>query len=222
MEVTSGYLIEMTFERMYREYIKSFSKERFKKEFPDARPVPLEQMHGKYRGIGRVPLEPWSEKLERFRGDDLFNEPSENEVDAAIFMQELEDSGKSEVGLIFSLEDAVKIFEMITPPVEREIIWVRRMDKNDKPPTNTIVLGYEPIWCYENSWSPVLDNDAFFRYYHVFDPEDPDESIAKSHFARLNKNGLFDTPENAQEYADTFSSVPEDEQPKHIVEIRGF
>jgi len=221
MEITSGYLIEKTFERMYREYVDAFSYERFKKEYPYAKPLPLKKMRGEYRGIARDPLEPWSEKLERFRGEHIFIEPSKNEIKAAIFMQELEDAGKSNGFYIFSLEDAVKMFEMITPPVEREIIWVRRMDKNDKPPANTVILGYEPNQL-DSDLTLGISMIAFFRYYHVFDPEDPDESIAKSHFARLNKNGLFDTPENAQEYADTFSSVPEDEQPKHIVEIRGF
>jgi hypothetical protein len=222
MEVTSGYLIEKIFERKYREYLETFIKERFRKEYPNAKPLPLEQMPGKYRGIDREPLEPWSERLERFRGEDIFVEPSKNEVSAAIFLQELQDSGKSDGEFIFSLNDAIRVFEMISQPIEREIVWVRLMNKNDSPPAKTIVLGYEPVAIFWKHWSGFLGNIGFFRYYITPFMESPDGLRSKTHFDRLNISGLFDTPEGAQDYADTFSSLSEHEQPKYIAEVRAL
>jgi len=173
-------------------------------------------MPRRYRGVARNPIEPWNEI---FRGAGLFDEPTEQELAAWLFMTELRESGKAEGFFILVLDDARKLFGMIQPPVEREIIWARRMDRADPPPPETVVLGYEPIDFYGDFTSLIADV-AFFSCCRTPDIEDPDGMRAKVHYARLNKWGLFDTPTHAQEYADSFPSLPEHERPDHIAEAR--
>jgi len=77
MEVTSGFLVVKTFERMYRDYLIKFEK--YKRISPELTydPIPLEQMPGKYRGVARNPIVPW---LEEFRGSGMIEEPTEQEL----------------------------------------------------------------------------------------------------------------------------------------------
>jgi len=219
-EVTSGFLIVKTFERMCREYLSSFEK--YRHADPDRKvtydPIPLEQMPGKYRGVSRDPIQPWHEC---FRGAGVFEEPTEQELAAWLFLTELTDSGKAEGWFIFAQDDARKLFEMIQPPVEWEIIWARRMDKADAPPSETVILGYEPI-DFDGDFTSLITCVVFFRYRLTTDIDDPDGNRAKVHYARLNKWGLFETPAHAQEYADSFPLLPEHERPRHIVEVRAF
>lgn len=216
MEYSAGFLIVKTFERMYREYQIKFEKYRQARPGIARGPKPLEQMPGKYRGVAREPFEPWNED---FRGMGLFDEPTEQELAANLFINELCESGKAEGFFIFAMDDARKLFGMIRPPVEREIIWARRMDRADPPPPETIVLGYEPIDFY-GDFSSLIAGVAFFLRSLNATIDDPDGMRAKVHYARLNKWGLFDTPVHAQEYLDSFPLLPEHERPDHIVEVR--
>jgi len=183
MEFSAGFLIVKTFERMYRDYLISFGKLRQSNSDFTQDPIPLEQMPGKYRGVARNPMEPWHEI---FRGSGLFDEPTEQELAANLFMNELCESGKAEGFFIFKLDDARKLFGMIQPPVEREIIWARHMDRADPPPPETIVLGYEPIDFY-GDFSSLIAGLLFFRYSWNATIDDPDGTRAKVHYARLNK-----------------------------------
>jgi hypothetical protein len=45
--------------------------------------------------------------------------------------------------MILALEDARQVLKKIEPPVEREIIWTRRMDADDQAPTGMVLLGYD-------------------------------------------------------------------------------
>ena len=204
MEVTAGFLVVKTFERMYRQYLTKF-KEWWQVEHPNDEHILLEQMPGKYRGVARDPMEPW---FECFRGAGVFEEPTQ-----------LSDSGKAEGFFIFALDDAKKLFGMIWPPVEREIIWARRMDKDDPPPPKTAILGYEPI-DFDGDFSSLIAHVLFFRYSWTADLDDPDGIRAKIHYTRLNKWGLFDTPTYARQYVDSFPLLPAHERPDHIAEIR--
>ena len=218
VEISAGFLIVKTFDRMYREYLANFEKyPQTTLKFPH-KPICLERMPGRYRGVARDPIVAWNEN---FRGTGLFDEPTEQELDAHLFIKELEDSNKADGWFIFTEDDTRKLFGMIQPPIEREIIWARRTDKADAPRPETIVLGYEPIDFYGDFTSLITDV-AFFVHYQTADTDDPDGTRAKSHYPRLNKWGLFDTPVHAQEYADSFPLLPEHERPDHIVEVRAF
>jgi len=217
-EVTAGFLIVKTFERMCREY--PFNFERYRQWNPEIThgPIPPEQMPGEYRGVARNPMEPWNEI---FREAGLFDEPTEQELAASLFLAELKDSGKAEGWFILAQDDAGKLFGMIQPPLEREIIWARRMDKANSPPPEAVVLGYEPI-DFDGDFTSLIADVAFFSCCRTPDIEDPDGSRAKIHYPRLNKWGLFETLAHAQEYADSFPLLPEHERPRHIVEVRAF
>ena len=216
-EITAGFLIVKTFERTYRDYLVSLEKLREVDSRDPRDPMPLEQMPGEYHGVARDPMEPW---FEIFRGAGLFDEPTEQELAANLFMTELSESGKADGFFVFALDDARKLFGMIRPPVEREIIWAGRMDRADPPPPETVVLGYEPI-DFEGDFSSVITSVAFFRYNQSSDPAG---KYAKILCAKLNKWGLFDTATDAQKYVDSFPlrELPEPDRPRHIAEVRAF
>ena len=217
MEVTSGFLIVKTFERMCREYLANF-RERWQGKYPNTEPILLEHMPGKYRGIARDPIQPWVEGL---RGSGVV-EPTEQELAASLFMDELTESGKAYDDFIFVLDDARRLLEMIAPPVEREMIWARRIDSTDPPPPDTVVLGYDPTSFYPDEHDSLIAAEAFFRYYQTADIYGPeDEERARVHHARLNMWGLFDTPAHAKEYMNSFPpTTTTRELPDYIAEIR--
>ncbi|MCP4263621.1 MAG: hypothetical protein GY774_39855 [Planctomycetes bacterium] len=216
MGVTSGFMIVKTFERMYRDYLIRFEKYRKVKSGISYDPIPLEQMSGKYRGIARNPIAPW---IEDFRGSGMIEEPTEQELDASLFMNDLTVARKAENDFIFELDNACKLLTKIHPPVEREIIWARRIDKNDPPPPGTEILGYEPI-DFDGDFSSLIAHVLFFRYGWTADFDDPDGVRAKNYYSHLNKWGLFDTPDLARRYVDSFPLLPEHERPEHIAEVR--
>jgi len=218
MEVTSGFLIVKTFERMCREYPINFEKYRQVHPEKTLAPIALEQMPGKYRGVARNPIEPW---IEAFSGAGLFDEPTEQELAASLFMTELRDAGKSQSFFIFEQEDARRLYDMIRPPVEREIIWARRMDRDDTPPPESAILGYEPI-DLEGDFTSLIADVAFFRITLNVTIDDPDGSRHRGHYSRFNKFGLFDTPAHAGEYVSSFPRLPECERPRYVVEVRAL
>lgn len=216
MTVTSAFLVVKTFERMYRDYLIKFEKYRKVEPRVTYGPILLEQMPGKYRGVARNPIEPW---IEDFRGSGMIEVPTEQELAASLFIKDLADAGKAKFWFIFELDNARKLLTMIRPPVEREIIWAKHMDKNDPPPPGTEILGYEPI-DFGGDFSSLITGVLFFRYFWTADLDDPDGTRAKNYYSRLNKWGLFDTPDLARRYVDSFPLLPEHERPKHIAEVR--
>ncbi|UCF14641.1 MAG: hypothetical protein JSW59_14600, partial [Phycisphaerales bacterium] len=135
------------------------------------------------------------------------------------FMGELTESRKEDGDFIFGLDDARKLLEMIPPPVEREIIWARRMDCGDLPPPETAVLGYEPTEFFGSDHSSLIASCAFFRHWRP--PHRDDDKIMrfKALHARLNTWGLFDTPADAKQYLDSCPLLEPDER-LYIAEIR--
>ena len=216
MEVSSGFLVVKTFARMYREYLDIF-KRWWQKEHPNDEPVLVEQMTGKYRGICRDPMQPWTEK---FRDTGVV-EPTEQELKASIFMWELADLKKEEDDFIFDLEDAKKMIAKIPPPIEREIIWARRIDKNEKPPSQTDLLGYEPTAFYPDDHGSILANYAFFAFCRTEKEKHLTKQLDKFH-SKLNKWGLFDSAIEAQKYKDFILEIAPEEHEgiNYIAEIR--
>jgi hypothetical protein len=220
VEITAGFLVVKTFERMCREYLANF-KEWQRIKYPNANPVLPEQMPGKYRGIARDPIQPWIEGLR----DSGVVEPTEQEFAASIFMGELTKAGKEHDDFILALDDARKLLEMIQPPVEREIIWARRMDRTDPPPAETIVLGYEPTVFYPCEHDSVIADKAFFRYRRGADKYDQKRMRFREHHAKLNRWGLFDTPTDSQKYLVSLLKLNPNERTEgtlYIAEIRAL
>jgi len=207
--VTSGFLLVKTFERMCREYLGEFayrwpqsqSQNRF--AIP-RRDVPLEEMPKRYRGMMRDPLQCWTETWAKMGLAAV--EPTEQEYAASTRMWDLQDAERADDDFVFALEDAKELLAMIQPPVEREIIWARRMDVADSPPPSTAILGYEPAY-----FGPVEHNSAiaqcmFFAYWMI-DGWNPEQ--LEPYFTTLNKWGLFDTPKASEEYLEAYLSALE-------------
>ncbi len=206
--VTSGFLIEKTFARMCREFLvelKHFRPDLVNKglySWPRT-DIPPEEMPKQYRGLQRQPLQGWIEKL---RGSGVV-EPTEQELAASVYLTELERADEANVDFILALADAQALLQTIPPPVEREIIWARRMDADDQAPPETTLLGYEPSgfftpccesaiaeWMFFNT-CPLSDDGWWFREYHE----------------KLNRWGLFDSPSDAECYLEAYLSfVPAD------------
>jgi hypothetical protein len=206
---TSGYFIEKTFVRMCREYLSALAKWRPKQvnaggySTPRA-DVPPKQMTKQYRGLQREPIQGW---LEVLRGSGVV-EPTDQELAASLFLEELAKAGKVADDIIFALEDARKLVAKIEPPVEREIVWARRMDGGDIPPPETVLLGYEPSQFYPPTRDSAVAAGLFFTYPM---PNDREGSRLKAHHDKLNQWGLFDTPAEAEEYLVAYlASLPPD------------
>ena len=221
--VTSGYLIEKTFGRMYREYVDWLTRrrpDRLNKRgyaWPYAGICP-DQMAKQYRGLQREPMQDW--------GACLFDsgpvEPTQQEFAASVFLAELESAGRFDDDFAVSLEDAVEVLRKIPAPVEREIIWARRMDARDNPPPGTVLLGYEPSQFYPPECiSPIAE----WMFYSDSAELDPEGTVFRFYFDKLNQWGLFDTQADAHEYLDAYLAfVPTDSDAHlyqhYIVEVR--
>ena len=216
MEVTAGFLVVKTFERMCREYLVTIERLRQTRN-EDVFPIPPEQMPGKYRGIARDPIQPWVEGLR----DTGLEEPTEEELAASLFMDELMKLRKANEDFIFALNDARKLLEMIPPPAEREIIWARRMDRGDLPPPETAVLGYEPTEFFGSNHSSLVADVAFFRYWRRAHGDDQRKMRFKALHARLNTWGLFDIPADAEQYLNSCQLLEPGER-HYIAEIRSI
>ena len=222
--VPSGFMVEKTFARRYREYLAECQR-----YFPQllnaegySRPrtdIPPEQVPKQYRGLQREPLHAWFEIL---RGSGVA-EPTDQEVTAELFLGELERAGRVKEDVILALEDAREVLRRIEPPVEREIVWARCMDARGEPPVGMVLLGYEP-----SQFFPPLCNsaiaDAMFFPSRVFDSKR--SSRFQTSYEKLNRWGLFDTEADAEEYLSVYlSALPaeadEHHYDYHITEVRG-
>ncbi|MBN1362336.1 MAG: hypothetical protein JW993_17205 [Sedimentisphaerales bacterium] len=221
--VTSGFLIEKTFARMCREFLnrlKHFRPDLVNKSFYSwpRTDVPPEQMPKQYRGLQREPIQGWMEEL---RGSGVV-EPTEQELEASLFLTELERADKADHDFIFALPDAQALLQMIPPPLEREIIWARRMDAGDEPPRETELLGYEPSGFLTPCCESALADWMFFNYGSI---PDEDGSKLREYHEKLNRWGLFDSPVDAERYLGAFLSfVPADREwhryNNYITEVR--
>ena len=204
--VTSGFLIEKTFARTCREFLAV--EERVEPHLMNTggystprTDVPPEQMPRQYRGLQREPIQGWLELLRGF-----CVEPTDPELAASLFLTELEGAGRAQDDFILALEDARELLSKIEPPVEREIVWARRMDAADEPPPGTVLLGYEPNTFYPPTCGSAIAQAMFFTY-----PTGDDDQwlCLQMYHDKLNRWGLFDMPSDAEQYLSAYlSSLP--------------
>jgi len=166
-----------------------------------------------------LPIQGWVEGL---RGSGVV-EPTEQELEASLFLAELEDKGRADQ-FIYDLRDAEELVRKIVPPVEREIIWARRMDVGDPPAPGTALLGYEPSSFYPPYCNSAVAEGFFFPVW-LWVPEYKESVELRAHHARLNKWGLFDAPSEATEYLESYlPSLPADWDERryryYVVEVR--
>jgi hypothetical protein len=222
---TSGYIIEETFARVRGEFLAShkWHEADFANRITYSIPridVPAERMAKQYRGLQREPLLSWEEAL---HGSGVI-EPTNQELEACLFLAQLEDTGRAECDIVFALEDVREVMRRITPPVEREIVWARRVDIPDvaAPPAGTTLLGYEPSEFYPPSCRSAIAERMFFCQPMLND-DDEEGLLFKAYHDKLNRWGLFDTAADAREYWEVHRSwLPRDLRiyEYHIVEVR--
>ncbi len=140
--------------------------------------------------------------LELLRGSGV-EEPTDHELAASLFMTELESAGKVSDDVILALKDAREVLKKIEPPVEREIIWARRMDADDEAPPGTVLLGYEPNTFYSPTCGSPIAEGMFFTYPGSYDEEG---SQFKVYHDKLNRWGLFNTASDAEQYLKAYLS----------------
>jgi hypothetical protein len=206
--VKSGYLIEKTFATIWREFLAS--RELYQPELQNKggystprTDVPPEQMPKQYRGLQREPLVGWIEKL---RNSGVV-EPTDEELEASLFLEELNRTGKANWHIVFGREDAREVVRRIKPPVEREMIWARMVDfDRSPPPEGTVLLGYEPNEFYPPICCSAVAQGMFFTFTEP-EPDDPERVRFKTYHEKLNRWGLFDTPADAEEYLKVYRSL---------------
>jgi hypothetical protein len=207
--VTSGFFMEKTFARMYREFLDV--RGRFRPHLLNTggystprTDIPPEQAPKQYRGVQREPIQGWVEAL---RGSGV-GEPTDQELEASLFLTELERAGRALDDIIVAWEDAHEVLGKIEPPVEREIIWARRMDASDAPPPGAVLLGYEPSTFYLPTCDSAIAEGFFFTYPGS---NDEDGTRLKAYHDKLNRWGLFDSPSDAQQYLKAYLAIlPQD------------
>ncbi len=111
--------------------------------------------------------------------------------------------GRSKGDFLFNLADAQSIFSMLQRPERWEIIWAARTDMDAPEPEGAALLGYEPAYFYPDHFSAIADCMCFPRWHGC----DPEGTLFRDYFERLNRHALFDTAREAQEYLDFYLSL---------------
>ena len=221
----SGYLIVKTFERVYRDYLELRDMRNY--PLPNDRviySVPLKGMSPKsyskrYRGVSRDPLFPWDERDEEiFRGSDMVEQPTDTELKAHLAIGELKKQNQPDNEIIIcSHEDAIRVFGLIEPPVEREVIWIRKANCNVAGQQTYPLLGYEPAW-WGGDWFSAISDCLCFPMWHGTDTKGV---LFKEYYERLNRHALFDTADIAKDFLKFYRSFDWTETGEYeIVEVR--
>ncbi len=206
--VTSGFLIEKSFGRMCREYLGMLE---FRTDLmgrggysQPSREISPDEMPKQYKGLHREPMQGWVESL---RGSGVI-EPTDRELAASLFLENLNADGKACDDFVFALDDAIELVDMIVPPIEREIIWARRMDAGDVPPHEMVLLGYDVTAFYPPESNSAIAECMFFITWIDYDKE---RVRFREYHAKLNRWGLFNTVGDAEQYLEAYlSALPAD------------
>jgi len=224
-DVTSGYLIVKTFERMYREYLKLREIKLY--PLPDDKVIysipwkgrPAQAYAKRYRGVSRDPLFRWDDTDEEgFRGTGYVEEPQDAELEAHLALGCLPEIDEDDRTIIGSHEDATHVFSMLKNPVEREVRWVRNADADSGEAPTYPLLGYEPTWGFRSDWFSAVSDCLCFPTWHGTDREG---TLFKEHYDRLNQYALFDTPDAARDFIRYYLSFDWTEQGDYVItEVR--
>lgn len=185
MEVEAGYLIVKTFPKLYQDYVQRYelSKPFYALPRIDLGPDDYEIQ---YHGIDRDVLDAYT------NSDNL----------AEIRMSELEKVNKCEDGFLFTQADVNEVMSYIADPKTYEIIWTRIAKSNHKPPNGYISIGFEPSYFIGDHFSASCDCMLIPRWHGT----DKEGTLFKDYFDKLNRHGLFETPDIAKSFLDFYLS----------------
>jgi hypothetical protein len=179
----AGFLIEWTFEALYRSFASGNAKESDWGIYaiPVAGTQP-DHVAVRYRGLDRL----WRQ---------LFGSLAD------IRITELKEEGRYYSGMFQFLEDAQEIlawFDYETPGASKdlEITWTRLAGRSIQPPPGFRFIGNEPNYFGGDWFSPISDCMCFPRWHGT----DREGVLFADWFSTLNTQGLFDTKEDAQNF----------------------
>jgi hypothetical protein len=212
-EIESAFLIVKVYENLYYNFYKPAPPETCIYSIPREGAGPDD--YGKhYRGMDREALEPW---IEEFRGlpgcEDGPHEPLAQNA-----MLDLEEEGKADHDFIFKSDDAQSMLDLLQHPLNWELIWASRSELRSPGQPAGDRLGFDVTWFYGDHFSAIADS-MFFPRWHGTDEESG--TLFLPFHGRLNENGLFDSAEEARDFAVFYESHDWTESgPFHIAEIK--
>lgn len=189
----SGWLIVRSSEWLLRRF-KPLGLDRAMYGIPTlANPCPRPS----YRGIDRPGLGLDSAWI------GVISEESEEEGPALDHVALLSRRGRIEENLISNRQDAIETLERLRDPRSWELIRVLRHDQTAPEPSDSLItLGFEPSYFGSDHFSPVSDA-LFFPRWHG---SDPGGLAFADEFRSLNRNGLFQTSEEATAFLRVYLS----------------
>jgi hypothetical protein len=195
----STFLIVKRFETLYRSWEHRCPRGEGIYSLPEEGIEP-EAVARKYRGTDREPLEGLSlEVMARI----IRNNPSSIDINERAAMLAIHYLTQGEHGLpFFTLDQVRDVYLTLGNPTKWEIIWVSIYQADIEPPPQTSLLGYEPCWFPDDGFSAICDCMCFPRWHGT----DEEGTLFAGFHARLNENGLFNSPYDAKEFLDFYQS----------------
>jgi hypothetical protein len=188
MSVTSGFLVVKRFEALYRAFATD------PKFDWDVYALPLfgtspERPTVRYRGLDREPLTPFAKgSLAQVRMLELKGK----EIDGT---EDFLTTEKQAIDVLGWTKEET--------PEQYEIVWAKISDRLDRPPSMFERLGFEPTYFTGDHFSAICDCMCFPRWHGT----DREGTLFRSHFDRLNSNGLFDDPRTAADFLAYYLSI---------------
>jgi hypothetical protein len=214
---------------MYREYIEL--RDTMKWPLPDDKVIysipwkekSPDEYAKQYRGVCRDPLFPWNERDEEiFSGSGEVVEPIDSELKAHLAVGQLDKDREPEGGnivkpdegdIIKAHEDALRVFGLLEPPIEREVLWFCNVESDPRSQPDYPLLGYEPA-LFGGDWFSAISDCLCFPIWHGTDTEG---ELFREHHERLNDHALFDTPDAARDFLDYYRSFDWTETGDYII-----
>ncbi|MBN1758878.1 MAG: hypothetical protein JW863_11200 [Chitinispirillaceae bacterium] len=186
INIKAGFLLVKTYATIWSEYSKKYDLKKDFYGFPRIDRNPSEQRI-QYRGLDRDALDAYKDS------DNL----------AEIQMEELEKSGKCDDGFLFDLTIAREIQELLKEKItEYEIIWTRIEGIDIAPPDGFKSIGFEPSFFVGDHFSASSDCMIIPRWHGT----DDEGTLFSKYFDKLNRYGLFESPEEAKSFLDYYLS----------------
>lgn len=181
----SAYLVVTKFEVLYRRYAIDPRHADPVYAFP-VYGTSSERLKVKYHGLDRDPL------------SSFWDAPA---LAAELRMHEFEECGRCDDALIFDESAMLDVLSWAQEelPGIYEPVWARSLGSKAEPPAGCRSIGFEPT---EGYFSTLCDCMCFSRWHGT----DPGGVVLREHFAKLNRFGLFESPEAAAHFLAHYQS----------------